>query len=39
LIEIGIQSDLSGNPSYSIQLLHHARGAVKDNGHYAWSGD
>jgi len=38
-VEMSIQSDLSGNPSYSIQLMHHADGAVKEIGQYAWSGD
>jgi hypothetical protein len=39
LVEMSIQSDLSGNPSYSIRLTHHAEGAVKEIGGYAWSGD
>ena len=36
---VGVMSDLSGNPSYSLQLTHHADGAVKELGRYAWSGD
>jgi hypothetical protein len=39
VVEMSIQSDLAGNPSYFIQLLHHAAGAVKEIGQYAWSGD
>jgi len=39
LVEMNIQSDLSGNPSYSIQLKHHGYGAVREIGQYAWSGD
>jgi hypothetical protein len=38
-VDMIIQSDLSGNPSYSLQLAHHADGAVKELGRYAWSGD
>jgi protein arginine N-methyltransferase 1 len=39
LVEMTIQSDLSGNPRYEIRLAHHANGAVKGIGQYAWSGD
>jgi hypothetical protein len=39
VLELSIQSDLSGNPNYSIQLMHHANGTVKAIGQYAWSGD
>jgi hypothetical protein len=39
LVDMCIQSDLSGNPSYAIRLTHHAEGAVKEIGQYAWSGD
>jgi hypothetical protein len=39
LVEMKIQSDLSGNPSYSIRLVHHGNGAAKEIGAYAWSGD
>jgi protein arginine N-methyltransferase 1 len=39
VVEMSIQSDLSGNPSYSIELTHHAEGAVKEVGRYAWAGD
>jgi hypothetical protein len=38
-VDMITQSDLSGNPSYSLQLTHHADGAVKELGRYAWSGD
>jgi hypothetical protein len=38
-VEMNIQSDLSGNPSYSIRLMHHGYGTVKEIGQYAWSGD
>jgi hypothetical protein len=39
LVELNIQSDLSGNPSYSLRLVHHADGAATEIGKYAWSGD
>jgi hypothetical protein len=39
VVEMAIQSDLSGNPSYSIVLTHRVDGAVKEIGGYAWSGD
>jgi hypothetical protein len=39
LVEMIIESDLSGNPSYSFQLTHRADGAMKEIGRYAWSGD
>jgi hypothetical protein len=38
-VEMTIQSDLSGNPSYSILLMHQSNGTVKEIGQYAWSGD
>jgi hypothetical protein len=39
LIEMSIQSDLSGNPSYSLQLMHNVDGSTKEIGRRAWSGD
>jgi hypothetical protein len=39
LVEIIIQSDLSGNPSYSLRLLHKVDGVATEIGQYAWSGD
>jgi type I protein arginine methyltransferase len=39
LVEMSIQSDLSGNPSYSLQLMHKGNGALREIGRYAWSGD
>jgi hypothetical protein len=39
VVEMNIQSDLSGNPSYSMVLVHRADGAAKEIGRYAWSGD
>jgi hypothetical protein len=38
-LELCIQSDLSGNATYAIQLMHQANGAAKEIGQYAWSGD
>jgi hypothetical protein len=38
-VEMRIRSDLSGEPSYAIQLVHRADGAAKEIGQYAWSGD
>jgi hypothetical protein len=38
-VDVIIESDLSGNPRYSLQLMHHAEGALKELGRYAWSGD
>ena len=38
-VEMDIQSDLSGNPSYRVQLTHIADGAAREIGEYAWSGD
>jgi protein arginine N-methyltransferase 1 len=38
-VKMNIQSDLSGNPRYEIQLTLYANGAVKEIGGYAWSGD
>jgi hypothetical protein len=39
LVELSIQSDLSGNPSYSLKMVHKMDGAAREIGHYAWSGD
>jgi hypothetical protein len=39
LVEVNVQSDLSGNPSYSLQLMYKVDGALKEIGRYAWSGD
>jgi hypothetical protein len=39
IIEMSIQTDLSGNPSYSLQLIQEADGAPMELGRYAWSGD
>ena len=39
LVEMSIQSDLSGNPCYSLQLTHRVDGASREIGQYAWSGD
>jgi hypothetical protein len=38
-VEMSIQSDLSGNPSYSLQLMREVNGALREIGQYAWSGD
>jgi hypothetical protein len=38
-VEVGIRSDLSGNPGYSITVRHPADGSTKEVGQYAWSGD
>jgi len=38
-VELCIQSNLSGTPSYSLQLAHQANGSAKRIGEYAWSGD
>jgi hypothetical protein len=37
--EMSIQSDLSGDPSYSLQLMRKVDGALREIGRYAWSGD
>jgi hypothetical protein len=39
LVEISIEADLSGNPSYSLKLLHKTDGSAIEIGQYAWSGD
>ena len=39
VVEVSIKSDLSGNPSYSLQLMHKVDGGAKEIGRYAWSGD
>jgi hypothetical protein len=38
-VELCIQSDLSGNASYSLQMTHQVDGSTKRIGEYAWSGD
>jgi hypothetical protein len=38
-VELCIQSDLSGTPSYSLQMTHRAEGSAKQIGAYAWAGD
>jgi len=38
-VELCIQSDLSGTPSYSLQLAHQVNGSAKRIGEYAWAGD
>jgi hypothetical protein len=38
-VELCIQSDLSGTPSYSLQMTHRADGSAKRIGAYAWAGD
>jgi hypothetical protein len=38
-VELCIQSDLSGTPSYSLQMTHRANGSTKCIGAYAWAGD
>ena len=39
LVEMSIQSDLSGSPRYSVNLVHKANGVATELGQYAWSGD
>jgi hypothetical protein len=39
LVEIGIQSDLSGNPAYTMKLARIVDGSARPIGEYAWSGD
>jgi hypothetical protein len=38
-VQLCIQSDLSGTPSYSLQLAHQVNGSTKRIGEYAWLGD
>jgi hypothetical protein len=38
-VELCIQSDLSGTPSYSLEMTHRADGSAKRIGAYAWAGD
>jgi hypothetical protein len=38
-VELCIQSDLSGTPSYSLQMAHRVNGSAKRIGDYAWAGD
>lgn len=39
VIEMATQSDLSGNPTYSIRLAQVVNGSMRDIGEYAWTGD
>jgi hypothetical protein len=39
IVELGIEADLSGNPSYSLKLVRKAEGITRELGRYAWSGD
>jgi protein arginine N-methyltransferase 1 len=39
VVELGVQSDLSGNPTYSVQLAHKTGGSAREVGRYEWSGD
>jgi hypothetical protein len=39
VVEMNIQSDLSGNPSYSLTMAHKVNGSAREIGQYAWSGD
>jgi hypothetical protein len=38
-VELCIQSDLSGNASYVLQLAHRVNGSAQRIGEYAWAGD
>jgi protein arginine N-methyltransferase 1 len=38
-VQMGVQTELSGNPSYAIQLTHCAAGTAQEIGRYEWSGD
>jgi hypothetical protein len=38
-VELCIQSDLSGTPSYSLQMAHQANGSAQRICEYAWFGD
>jgi hypothetical protein len=38
-VELCIQSDLSGNASYALQLERRVNGSARRIGEYAWSGD
>jgi hypothetical protein len=38
-VEMHIQTDLSGNPSYALQLVLKAEGSAREIGRYEWSGD
>jgi hypothetical protein len=39
IVEMKIESDLSGNPSYSLKLVHKADGSARELGRHMWSGD
>jgi hypothetical protein len=38
-VELGIQSDLSENPTYSLEMLQQENGSARLIGRYAWAGD
>jgi hypothetical protein len=38
-VELCLQSDLSGTPSYSLQMANQVNGSAKRIGEYAWYGD
>jgi protein arginine N-methyltransferase 1 len=38
-VQLCIQSDLSGTPSYSLQLARQVNGSAERIGEYAWAGD
>jgi hypothetical protein len=38
-VEVVIQSDISGTPSYSLRMTHRADGSATMIGEYAWAGD
>jgi hypothetical protein len=39
IVEMSIQSELSGNPRYSLQIVHKANGSAREIGRYDWTGD
>ena len=39
IIEMAVESDLAGNPRYSVKLVHNVNGSAREIGQYAWSGD
>jgi hypothetical protein len=39
IVEMSIQSDLSRNPCFSLQLVHKANGSAREIGRYDWTGD
>lgn len=38
-VRVSIESHLSGNPSYSLTVVHNPAGSARVIGRYAWSGD